>query len=585
MSERLLGEVFAAIDAGRLDRAKALLAPALRRDASSGPLNSAMAVTLATQGLLGQAVFYAQRAVELMPDLPEAWLNLGQMLGGLGRFPEGIGAIEHGLALDPNHAEGFRRYATVLAGAHRYADALAACRRGLDLVPDDHNLLLEQGRLELLVGHAPLAVGILSSAAEHHPRSPGIARALAFAALYDPGTSRTRAFELARRCGELVASGYSPLPPRESPPCKPLRVGFISPDLRNHAVARFIEPLIEHLPPDRVRVYGYSTCIHADACTQRLRAHCETFHLVSGMTWAQTARRIRDDRIDVLIDLAGYTADSGIDVLTMRPAPVQATYLGYPGTTGMPGVGYRLVDSFTDPHDAPHRADDFATETLVRLDPCFLCYRPDDDAPLVNERDPARAVTFGCFGSGPKLSDPLLSAWARLLDRCPGSRLLLKNHSMLQSELRAALLERAGKAGLDPSRIEPMSPTPDSRSHLGAYANVDIALDTFPYAGTTTTCEALHMGVPVVSMAGVSHHERVGLSILSGVGLANLCARDHDAYVETALRLAADRPRLATLRRDLRPMLAGSVVCDAAAFARRFCAAIEAIAHARERTP
>lgn len=585
MSDRLLDEVFAAIDAGRLDRAKALLTPALRRDPSSGPLNAAMGVTLATQGNLEQAVYYATRAVEHMPDLPEAWLNLGQMLGGQGKFAEGIGAIERGLALDPSHVEGIRRYATVLAGAHRYADALAACARGLALAPDDHNLLLEQGRLEMLVGHASRAVQILESAAARHPRSVSLARALVFATLYNPAISREKTFELSRRCGELVASSYAPLPARTTPLGTPLRVGFISPDLRNHAVARFIEPLLEHLPPDRMRAHAFATSIHADAVTRRIRDHCADFRVISGSTWQQTAQRIRDSRIDVLIDLAGYTADSGIDALALRPAPIQATYLGYPGTTGMPGVGYRLVDSHTDPAGEPSRADAFATETLVRLDPCFLCYRPDADAPPVVTRDASSPIAFGCFGSGPKISDPLLRAWAMLLERCPGSRLVLKNFSLQQPELRAALMDRAAHAGIDPSRVDLLPPTTSSREHLDAYARVDIALDTFPYTGTTTTCEALHMGVPVVSLVGVSHHERVGLSLLSGVGRAEWCANDVDSYIKIAAGLAGDRARLAAIRAELRGQLAASVVCDARAFAGRFCDAIDAIAAGYRKQP
>lgn len=585
MSDRLLDDVFAAIDAGRLDRAKALLTPALRRDPANGPLNAAMGVVLATQGAIEQAVFYASRATELMPTLPEAWLNLGQMLGGLGRFAEGIEAIERGLSLDPSHIEGMRRYATVLAGAHRYADALAACARGLVLAPDDHNLLLEQGRLELLIGHASRAVRILEYAADKHPRSMSVAGALAFATLYDPSVSREKIFALSRRCGELVAALFAPLPPRVSPIGSPLRVGFISPDFRNHAVARFIEPLLAHLPRDRVQAHCYATSIHSDAFTQRIRDHCAEFRVVSGTLWQQAAQRVRDSRVDVLIDLAGFTADSGIDVLAMRPAPIQGAYLGYPGTIGMPGVDFRIVDSLTDPAGEPFHADDFATETLVRLDPCFLCYRPDTDAPPVVMRGETSPIAFGCFGSGPKISDPLLRAWAMLLERCPGSRLVLKNFSLQQPELRAALMDRAARAGIDPSRVELLPPTTSSREHLDAYARVDIALDTFPYTGTTTTCEALHMGVPVVSLVGVSHHERVGLSLLSGVGRAEWCANDVDSYINIAAGLASDRACLAAIRAELRGQLAASVVCDARAFAGRFCDAIEAIAAGYRKQP
>jgi protein O-GlcNAc transferase len=279
------------------------------------------------------------------------------------------------------------------------------------------------------------------------------------------------------------------------------------------------------------------------------------------------AERIRHDGIDILVDLVGHTAMNRLLVFARRPAPIQVTWLGYPNTTGLTAIDYRLVDAVTDPEG---EADALASETLVRLPGGFLCYGGHGGAPAPGPA-PCLAtgtVTFGSFNSPPKLSAATLDAWAQVLARLPESRLLLKGKPFADAATRALYLGRLAERGVAPERVELAAWLPD-QAHLALYDRIDIALDPFPYNGTTTTCQALWMGVPVVALRGDRHASRVGASLLTQIGLTDLIADSVEAYVETAIALAGDPARLADLRHSLRPRMAASPLCDATGFARK----------------
>jgi predicted O-linked N-acetylglucosamine transferase (SPINDLY family) len=274
----------------------------------------------------------------------------------------------------------------------------------------------------------------------------------------------------------------------------------------------------------------------------------------------RVAAMIAQDGIDILIDLAGHTAGNRLGVFCRKPAPVQGTYCGYPNTTGIEAVDFRLTDAVADPPGE----DAFYTERLVRLDRCFLCYRPPETVPVAgpSPAGPSGAVTLGSFNALPKINDRVIRLWARVLEAIPGSRLLLKNKALTDRELGPRMLRRFAEAGIGAERIEVMGYSPSTGEHLSLYQRVDIALDTFPYNGTTTTCEALWMGVPVVTLAGDHHAGRVGTSLLGAVGLPELAAATEDGYVETVRGLSADRSRLAALRAGMRERVSRSALCD-----------------------
>jgi predicted O-linked N-acetylglucosamine transferase (SPINDLY family) len=283
------------------------------------------------------------------------------------------------------------------------------------------------------------------------------------------------------------------------------------------------------------------------------------------MSAHELADAIRRDRIDILVDLTGHTGGNRLATLALRPAPVQVTYMGYPNTTGLSAIDYRIVDVVTDP--AP-LADRLATEKLARLDPCFLCYAPPAQAPAVAPPPCARAghVTFGSFNTHAKTSPPCAEAWARILEGVPGSRLLLKNWALADSSIVDRTRRLFAERGIDPERLDLRGETESKGEHLRTYAEVDVALDPFPYNGTTTTMEAMWMGVPVITLRGETHVARVGASLLTAVGEHDHVAGTIDEYARAAIEMAGDAVRLGSTRAARRDRVRSSPLCDGPGF-------------------
>jgi predicted O-linked N-acetylglucosamine transferase (SPINDLY family) len=333
-------------------------------------------------------------------------------------------------------------------------------------------------------------------------------------------------------------------------------------------VANFIEPLLEHRARHSLKIFCFMSGGNEDAYSQRLRALADGWHNVKDNDDAGVASSVARERVDVLIDLAGLTGGNRLGALARRPAPVLITYLGYPNTTGMPCVDFRVVDSMTDPPGSEARC----TERLLRLDPCFLCFQPARDAPDPTPPPSLAGAppTFCSFNTLLKLSDVTVAAWGGVMARVPGSRLLLKCTQVMDPDVRAATLARFAAHSVDPARVEFLAVTPTAREHLALYARADVALDPFPYHGTTTTCEALWMGVPVVTLRGEPHASRVGATILTNAGFPELVADSVDDYIATAAALASDPRALGALRALLRPRMAASPLRDGPGFAQRF---------------
>jgi predicted O-linked N-acetylglucosamine transferase (SPINDLY family) len=349
-------------------------------------------------------------------------------------------------------------------------------------------------------------------------------------------------------------------------PERRLRIGIVSPDLRSHSVAYFIGPYFEAFDRDLFDVYAYANHPAEDMVTAGLRSKATHWQNVFDLSDEALAQQIRDDRIDILIDLAGYTRDTRLPVFTARPAPIQMTYIGYPNTTGMAGIDYRLTDSIADPEGS----DEDYSEILLRLPGCFLCYAIPTHAPPV-EPGPVEHrgyVTFGSFNNFNKVNPDVIDAWAEILKAVPKSRMLFKSTSSKDKTAQAVVRQGLEAKGVDPERVSFASFRATPETHLAVYNDIDIALDTFPYNGTTTTCEALWMGVPVVTLKGDRHASRVGASLLSAIGFPAGIAENRDDYVLTARLLAENPGLLKATRRNLRDTLTHSTLCDSHAHAR-----------------
>jgi predicted O-linked N-acetylglucosamine transferase (SPINDLY family) len=356
-------------------------------------------------------------------------------------------------------------------------------------------------------------------------------------------------------------------------PNRKLRIGLVSGDLRRHSVAFFVEPLLQHADTSAFEYIAFSTAIKEDDYSQRLKKHFAAWHSVAALTYDALAAKMRSQAIDILVDLSGHTSNHSLVTFHQRGAPVQVTMIGYPGTTGLTQMDARIVDHLTDPPEA----DKWHSERLVRLDGCFLCYRPPEDAPAPVARPTNTPITFGSFNVLRKLGDHTLQAWAQILHQVPESRLLLKAQGLSQPAAQAAIRDRFKALGIDETRVELIAYTPTLKEHLDLYARMDIALDPLVYNGTTTTCEALWMGVPVLTMRGNAHASRVGTSLLSCIGAPELIAADTADYIARAVALARNPGALDTYRHTLRAKLQSSPACNGPGYARRVEAAFRAL--------
>lgn len=523
---------------------------------------------------LDRALYHAERAVAANPSGSQARTMLGLVLKALGRADESLEAMRRAVELNPRDPEAWTTLGGEYDALERFDEAAEAHRRALAINPG-HTIAAGNLALTLLASARPdESVDLARRTASAHPESVQAAGRLALALHYDHRATRAEINAAHRRWGSLLERATPTLPPADPSPRDRLRVALLSPDFRRHSVAHFVRPVFEHLDRERFEIHAFFTHDRPDEVTDTLRPLADQWHEAARLTDKDLAERIRAARIDILIDLCGHFAGNRLPVIARRPAPVQATWLGYPGTTGLSRIDARFVDSLTDPPELDARPESQReSEALIRLDPCFVCYTPTRDAPEPAPAPPCSAgqpFTFASFNDAKKVGPACLALWAAVLARAPGSRLLLKSGPFGSDAVRRHLFDAFAPLGVAPERLLFEGHTPDPADHLGAYHRVDLALDTFPYHGATTTCEALWMGVPVLSRVGETHAARVGLTLLSAVGLPELATDSDDAFVDLAVSLASDPARLAALRAGLRERVAASPLTDASAFARRF---------------
>jgi predicted O-linked N-acetylglucosamine transferase (SPINDLY family) len=346
-----------------------------------------------------------------------------------------------------------------------------------------------------------------------------------------------------------------------------LRIGFVSPDFKDHPVIHFILPFLENYDRNQIELFVYSQVADLDEWTEMASKHVDHWRSLVHVPDVEAATLIRSDQIDILVDLAGHTNGNRLLVFAHKPAPIQVTYLGYPDTSGLAAMDYRITDALADP---PGMTENHNTEQLIRLPGCAWCYGAYSD--ILPNKSPAAMnnyVTFGSFNNLAKVNDRMLRVWARILEAVPSSRLLLKAAGFRSMEARKRVREIFFlHSGIDEDRLDFRLPEEKHESHLALYGEMDIALDTFPYHGTTTTCEALWMGVPVVILEGKSHVSRVGVSLLTSIGLPEMVAVSEDEYVKIAVTLAGNVELLKSHRENLRDKLQNSRLLDGISFSR-----------------
>ncbi len=564
--------VRAALDAGRLDEALALA----RRMSQKNPKNKAIAAVLAEALLLSgepeQALFAADRAA----GTPEAGLLGIRALRALKRNDEALVRAEALAQSNPTLPEVIAAHASCLGALARPEASLERFRAASALAPDDPNRSLALASAMLETGRAREAIAAVGSVAMRNPIAPGVLAAFASALNYSDQASPAYISGAHRAFGRALERATPPLPARpldpdpdpDPDPARPLRVGFLSRDLHRHSCAYFIEPLLKGLDPAHIETTCYSLGPITDDFSRRLREASGAWRDMPAAPPPEIVNRVRLDNIDILIDLMGLSAGVRLAILAARPAPVQLTYLAYPNTTGLRRIDARIIDEITDP-GAPEY-DALASERLVRLGRCFLCYQPDARAPDVQARSPGEALTFISLNTIAKLNPTTLDLWASVLRECAHSRMLIKHRGAGEEASRARMESEFQRRGVSPDRIELIGHIKPIDEHLAQYHRADLALDTFPYCGTTTTCESAWMGVPTLTLVGDRHSARVGASINRALGLDAFSADTPERFVEIARACAEDPSPVRSARLTLRDRMRRSPLCDAQDHARAF---------------
>ncbi|MEA2698820.1 MAG: protein O-GlcNAc transferase, partial [Myxococcales bacterium] len=466
---------------GRPAEAMAYFEEAIRRLNNPAQAHHNLAVLLHQQGETDAALSQYRRAIEAGCDDPLLHSNFGCLLRDLGQMQSSADQLARAVAADPTLAHAQSNLGVTLCLQARAAEGLPHLRLATVLSPDWR------------VGWSNLLL-CLNYADDLSPDQIAAAHRL---------YGRRFGRDAIETAAAVTATAPSPPVGGDRDPQRRLRVGLVSPDLRQHSVAYFLEPLLQAHRPEQVSYIAYACQGRADQVTERLRRVVDGWRSIEHLSDHDAAAMVRADAIDVLIDLAGHTAHNRLGLFALRPAPVQMTYLGYPNTTGLDAIDWRITDRWADP---PGLTEQWHSERLLRLPDGFLCYRPRADGPAVVAPpvDATGGITFATFNQLAKVSSRALTLWGRILDAVPGSRLLIKGPAFADAATRTAFAARLGASPLAAHDVQLLPPVADEHEHLSAYGQVDIALDTTPYGGTTTTCEALWMGVPVITLAGAA---------------------------------------------------------------------------------
>jgi len=529
-----------------------------------------LGILLKEAGRFDEANFYFRQAISSAPDFAEAHSNLGLLLQEMRQLDEAESCQRRALVLKPDLTEAHYNLGIILKKKGQFDEAIECYRKALALEPDACEVLLSLANALWAIGQLDEALTCFRKVLAGSPDNVPAFNNVLLSAQYAPVPSPPDLFQQYQQFAEHFEG---PLKKRwevhaNTPdPQRKLKIGYVSADFRAHSVAYFIEPILANHSRVQVEIFCYYNNRHQDDITHRLAACADHWIPCAAMSDEQLVQRIRADRIDILVDLSGHTDGNRLLVFAGKPAPVQVTWIGYPDTTGLTAMDYRLTDDQADPTG---ETEQWHSETLFRLPNCFLCFAPPADSPAIAP-PPAAAtgrITFASFNNLTKVNEATIRVWATILRELPTAQLLLKSTQSSCASVRNRLWHLFAQAGVTQERIQFAEYTKSFSEHLGLYGSVDIALDTFPYNGTTTTCEALWMGVPVITLAGTRHVARVGVSILSTIGLDECIAASEEEYVRRAVTLARDQERLTALRHAMRARITASPLCDAPGFTR-----------------
>jgi protein O-GlcNAc transferase len=552
---------------------------------------------LEDQGKLEEAVSSYKKAISIKPDLAEAYYNLGNALEYQGKAEEAVSCFKKAISIKPGYADAYSNLGNVFDGQGKLEEAVLSYKKAISIKPDlveaYYNLgnpLKNQGKLEEAVSSYKKAISIKPDLVEAYsnlgniqknqgnlveaissfkkaisikPELTEVYSNLLFCMNYGnyTGKSLFNEHKIWNKHQAKYLQTFICKHDKGVDSGKKLRIGFVSGDFRKHCVSHFLNPLFKEYNRERLTFYCYSNSNEKDEVTTYQQKMVDEWRNIVEQEDQVVVEMIQKDQIDILVDLSGHTKGNRLVVFASKPAPVQVTWLGYPNTTGLTTIDYRFTHHIADP---PGLSDQLHSEKLFRLADGFLCYQPPDIAPDITELPLKRNgyITFGSLNNLAKTTPEVIKVWSQILKAVPGSKLLLKSKALTCPVVLDKYLSLFLKESIDSDRLITLQYSPTTQAHLSKYGKIDISLDTFPYNGTTTTCESLWMGVPTVVLRGERHASCVGASIINQVGLDNLITDSVDDYIKTAISLAKDKSKLESLRAGMRNRMKNSYLCD-----------------------
>lgn len=479
-----------------------------------------LAILEENKGNFAEAIDCYSKALKLKPDLVPALANLGNQLKNSGHLNAAADNLRKASELSAGNSLICSNYANVLVSMGEHKAAYKEYLKSLEMMSQNFNAF------------------------------SNFLLSLHYTEEYSPEEIFRFHTEFSERLGEIEEK----LPFYNH---SKLKIGYVSGDFKRHSVAYFIEGILHFHNREKFEIFCYSDVVKPDLVTEKFKKMDLTFRNIKPLSDKEVHGQIKDDEIDILVDLGGHTGKR-LQVFAMRSAAVQISYLGYGNTTGLKNMDYRIVDFITD--DETSRA----SEKLIRLKRPFIAFCPPENSPeIINTPAIENGfITFGSFNNLPKLTDEVLRLWIRILKKVPQSRIILKTRGFIDEEIKKSMLRKFTSRGIEAERVILLGYESTLDDHLLNYRKIDIALDPFPYNGTTTSCEALHMSVPVICLLGSSHISRVSASILEQTGLGTLIAENKNEYVNKVVQLASDKDFLNSLHLQIRNMMQQSKLCD-----------------------
>ncbi|MFZ6745699.1 tetratricopeptide repeat protein [Undibacterium sp. JH2W] len=570
MAHGYMGVLF--MNQGRYQEAETSLRRCIKEQPDEAVAHDNLGMVFYLQNRYAEAIDHFKQALELNPAMQNSWNNLGSTYNRLSQWSEAETCYCKALKIDPKSALTHNNLAKIYVKQREFSKAEASLRSALEGKPDGFgdaytnlgNILCDTGRHKEALTSYRTAIARDPDYLEAHCN---LLLQLCFGDCNSPTEYRADVLDyhhkLAKRITPYTTWKISPQPGQK------LRVGMVSADLGDHPVGHFLENVLKHFDFKQMEFVAFSNKNRNDSVNSRLRQYFSSWHSIENMSDSAAAEMIHEQGIDILIDLAGQTADNRLPLFAWKPAPVQCSWLGYFGTTGVPGMDYVLADHIS----VPEQHEEYFSEKIWYLPETRLCFTPPAmQAGLEVAANPLPAlrntyITFACFQSTGKLNDFTLALWAEVMQNLPEARLRLQSRQLESAEARLLILERLRQFGIAPERVELHRPS-SREAYLAAHKQVDMILDTFPYEGGTTTCEALWMGIPTLTLTGTTMASRQGASLLSYAGLNDWIAKDRSEFVTLAIAHASDLDKLATLRKNLRDQVLASPLFDAPRFSR-----------------